>query len=51
MANLSNEMQTYSFYATLKAADIPKLIFLLGNTESAKSTTVYFDHVVLEKIN
>ncbi len=51
MADLDSEMQTYSFDATLKAADIPKLIFLLGNTENAKPTTVYFDQVVLEKIN
>ena len=39
------------FDALLNAADIPKLIFFLGNTENADATTVYIDHVVLEKIN
>ena len=50
-ATLNNEMKQYSFDVILNTPDIPKLLFLLGNTENGETTTVYIDQVVLEKIN
>jgi len=48
-AELSSEMKEYSFDVSLSAADIPKLVFSLGNTDNAKTTSIYIDNVVLEK--
>jgi len=48
-ADLSSEMKEYSFDLSLSEADIPKLVFSLGNTDNAKAATIYIDNVVLEK--
>lgn len=50
-AELNSEMKKYSFDVSLSEADIPKLVFSLGNTENGKETAVYIDNVSLEKLN
>jgi len=50
-AELSNEMREYTYDLSLKSADIPKCLFLLGNTSNAETTTIYIDNVVLEKLD
>jgi beta-glucanase (GH16 family) len=48
-ADLGTEMKEYSFDLSLAAADIPKLVFSLGNTSNAQTTSIYIDNVELEK--
>lgn len=47
VAHLGTEMQSYSYDLVLNTPDIPKLLFLLGNTDDAKTTTIYLDNVIL----
>lgn len=48
-AELSSEMKEYSFDVSLSAANIPKLVFSLGNTDNGETTTIYIDNIHLEK--
>lgn len=50
-AYLETEMQNYSFEVSLSGADIPKLVFSLGNTNNGETTAVYIDNVKIEKID
>ena len=48
---LTSEMKKYTVDVSLAAADIPKLLFSLGNTDNGETTAVYIDNVKLEKLN
>ena len=48
-AELGTEMKNFNFDVNLSKADIPKLVFSLGNTDNGAVTTIYIDNVVLEK--
>jgi len=48
---LTSEMKKYIVDVSLAAADIPKLLFSLGNTDNGETTAVYIDNVKLEKLN
>lgn len=48
---LNTEMQEYSFDVSLSSADVPKLVFSLGNTDNGVATSVYIDNVKIEKVN
>jgi beta-glucanase (GH16 family) len=48
---LTSEMKKYTVDVSLAAADIPKLLFSLGNTDNGETTAVYIYNVKLEKLN